>query len=635
MSHNILFLSSTANGYTATSHLEHIGSIKQHSRHNIYYHNFVYDIDPDFDFTPFDVIAIGHNFWPEILSAEQRLAIRNARAVKIQFLQDEYQFVRTINGYLEEMGINVMFTCVAEEDFESFYPKSIMNSLMEVQQNLTGYVSDSLAHPRNFKTGRRSVDIGYRSRVSPFFLGKLGHEKLEICEKFSAIADQEGFSHNISVREEDRIYGHEWIKFLQSTRVQLGTPSGASVVDMDGQIVEAELNFRRENPHAGFNEFFEKHLKEHEGKLGIDTISPRVFEYAATGATMVMHEGYYGGHLEKDVHYISVKKDYSNITDVVERIADQAHCREIATNARQHLILDGNYSYQRFVEKFDDVVDRHAPKNTLVKTVDEISFNRSLEEKHEQALFFDKKGWAFSNTPTGKALKTRFNKAGRLRHIPIVGKTLKRIGGDPIIKLEELSLGATLAWRVPEFKKLMHLWLRHRKQMPDITWDQLLKEIVVFGLIKSSQSGLVYAQTPFHTKVPLVQSDGFLDIVSTQSEAGQVCQLSETIDSTVPHPPDFWLGITEQIREKSINQLRWDVSAVFPILQFGVCTVFTYVAQNSSIQMRSASDQYFYFPAFDRLMKLDTESAVFALRMALSAAYGPDQPALVKSFEVT
>ncbi|MEQ9210306.1 MAG: hypothetical protein RLN96_10775, partial [Pseudomonadales bacterium] len=109
------------------------------------------------------------------MSAEQRLAIRNARAVKIQFLQDEYQFVRTINGYLEEMGINVMFTCVAEEDFESFYPKSIMNSLMEVQQNLTGYVSDSLAHPRNFKTGRRSVDIGYRSRVSPFFLGKLGH----------------------------------------------------------------------------------------------------------------------------------------------------------------------------------------------------------------------------------------------------------------------------------------------------------------------------------------------------------------------------------------------------------------------------------------------------------------------------
>ncbi len=634
MSHNILFLSSTANGFTATSHLEHIGGIKQHSRHKIYYHNFVYDIDPSFDFSRFDVIVIGHNFWPEILSAEQRAAIRAADAVKIQFLQDEYQFVRTINGYLEEMGINVMFTCVAEQDFEAFYPKKIMKSLVDVQQNLTGYVSDTLANPRNFKTGRRSVDIGYRSRVSPFFLGKLGYEKLEICEKFREISEQEGFSHNLSVREEDRIYGRDWIKFLQSTRVQLGTPSGASIVDMDGQIVDAELNFRRQHPHAGFSEFWEQHLKEHEGKLGIDTISPRVFEYAATGATMVMHEGYYGGHLEKDTHYISIKKDYSNISDVVGQISDHAYCKEIAANARKHLILSEAYSYRRFVEKFDEVVDKHVPKSKSIKQIDEKAFNRDLEERHDQALFFDKKGWTFSNTQTGTALKARFNKSARLKRMPVLGKTLQRIGGDPIVRLQELTLGAKLAWRIPEFRQLARLWLCNRKQMPDITWDLLLKEIVMFGLIKSSQTGLAYAQTPFHTKVPLVKSDGCLDFVSTPSEAGRICQLSETIDESIPHPPDFWLDVTKQIRDGSINQVRWDASSVFPMLQFGVCTVFTYVAQNSSIQMRSAPDQYFHFPAFNRLMKLDTDAAVYALRMAVSAAYGPDQRALVKSFEV-
>ena len=66
----------------------------------------------------------------------------------------------------------------------------------------------------------------------------------------------------------------------------------------------------------------------------VQTISPRIFEASAFENTLVLHEGYYDGMLQPDLHYISVRKDYSNVRDVVERMKDRSFCERLARNAR-------------------------------------------------------------------------------------------------------------------------------------------------------------------------------------------------------------------------------------------------------------------------------------------------------------
>ena len=287
---NILVFNSAGND-GAPSYLDYLGAFAAHSRHKIYYHNFVYEFAPDFDFSIFDVIVITHNFWPEILSGAQREALARAKALKVLFLQDEYQYVRIVNGYMAQMGIDLMFSCVAEKDFDAFYPKALIPSLREVHHVLTGYVPERLiaAQPAD---DEKIYDVGYRSRASPYYMGELGHEKLVIAKRFQVLCAETGLKCNISLREEDRLKGPMWMRFLRSCRVQLGTPSGSSIVDMDGSVIEAETAYRVAHPHASFEEVHQKILAPHEGKLVIDTVSPRHFEAAAAGSAMAMHEGY-------------------------------------------------------------------------------------------------------------------------------------------------------------------------------------------------------------------------------------------------------------------------------------------------------------------------------------------------------
>ena len=52
----------------------------------------------------------------------------------------------------------------------------------------------------------------------------------------------------------------------------------------------------------------------------MNVISPRCFEAAALRTLMVMYEGEYAGILEAGRHYVELKRDHSNIDEVVSAI---------------------------------------------------------------------------------------------------------------------------------------------------------------------------------------------------------------------------------------------------------------------------------------------------------------------------
>ena len=339
---NILYISSFGDNIGAQSHIDHIACFAELSRHNFWYHNFIYRVDSGVDFSMFDAVIIGHNFWPAALSEKQRELFRRLDCPKIQILQDEWQYIGEFNTLLEEMGVTAVLSCASEGDLNKFYSPNVMKSLRLVRSVLPGYVPTRLMNYKYFSNSKRNIDIGYRSRVSPYFMGNLGHEKATVATEMEKFAADNGFTCNISVREKDRIYGNAWISFLQSTKFQLGSPSGSSVVDFDGSIIEELCQFRNENPHSSFPDV--RHILEpYEGKLKIDTISPRVFEYTACGAVMLMKTGHYGGYLEPWKHYIPIENDYSNLDDLVEVLRDESLWSVMRTNAYKDLIENDTF----------------------------------------------------------------------------------------------------------------------------------------------------------------------------------------------------------------------------------------------------------------------------------------------------
>ena len=64
----------------------------------------------------------------------------------------------------------------------------------------------------------------------------MGYEKSLIASKVEEKGLKHGLKMDISVREEDRVYGEEWVKRLSNCRATLGTESGASIWDWDGTI---------------------------------------------------------------------------------------------------------------------------------------------------------------------------------------------------------------------------------------------------------------------------------------------------------------------------------------------------------------------------------------------------------------
>jgi hypothetical protein len=151
----------------------------------------------------------------------------------------------------------------------------------------------------------RHVDVGYRGRPSPPFLGRGALEKSQIGPQFRARAAGLGLALDIECDEEKRIYGEPWLGFLRNCRAVLGVESGASIFDVDNVVPPAYERLIREEPHLTFAEVHERLLRPYDGTgVYYRSVGPRVFEAAAAGTCQILYEGKYSGVVRPMVHYI-------------------------------------------------------------------------------------------------------------------------------------------------------------------------------------------------------------------------------------------------------------------------------------------------------------------------------------------
>lgn len=337
---------------------EHINSLAAFSQHRVRKLSILGELPRGLDLDHFDVVIIHYSLVlsrDSFISASSRTTLAQFRGLKAVFVQDEYRFVDATIAAMREVGVDVLFTCVPEPEIERVYSSEKLPGVTKVNV-LTGYVPEHLLQRPVLPYAKRPIDVGYRARKVPAWLGQLGREKYEIGYFFRNAVAAEDLVLDISFREEDRLYGEDWLNFVGRCKAMLGVESGASVFDFTGEIQRRVEDHQRRNPGVTYEELKELYFAEVDGEIALNQISPRCFEAAALRTLLVMYEGEYSGRMQPWRHYIPLKKDHSNYSEVVTALADTERVNEIIEAAYREVACNPRNTFKAFVEKFDDAI---------------------------------------------------------------------------------------------------------------------------------------------------------------------------------------------------------------------------------------------------------------------------------------
>ena len=314
------------------------------------------------DLREFDVVVIHYSLCVVLdyyLAPPFRKSLRDFQGLKVQFIQDDYRWVNRMTDTMRDIGLDVLFTLVPPDEIPKVWGADRLPGVITIS-TLAGYVPESLVRLSVRPLDERPIDIGYRGRELPYWIGRLGQDKVRIAQGVLARAEKYGLRCDIAWRESDRIYGPAWTEFLASCRAILGTESGASITDFDDSIENRVRMYLAQHPGADFEEVHHAILKEFEGNVRMNVISPRIFEAIALRTPMILFPGEYSGVIRPWVHYIPLEKDFSNMDEVAERVRDTSGLEALRDRAYDDVVRTGRYSLRTFVREFDDVIERHA-----------------------------------------------------------------------------------------------------------------------------------------------------------------------------------------------------------------------------------------------------------------------------------
>lgn len=359
---------------------DHINSLIHIKNANVYLLNNRGNIPNFIDLESYDCIIIHYSLImcsDHYISPLTRKKLKNFSGIKICFIQDEYRWVNKTKQVIKDLGINVIFTVVPESKVEKVYPTDEFPAVKK-KTILTGYIPDYLQDITTRKYSQREVDIFYRGRPLPPWLGRLGYEKIKIAKFFQEIAKNYNLKVDISYLEEGRLYGKDWVRALSGSKSCLGTESGSSIVDFDGKIEQLVKEFLKNNSEASFEKIHAQVLKKYEGNVVINTISPRIFEAIVLRTLLILYEGHYSGILRPWEHYVPLKKDHSNIDEILEVIKDNARAEKIIENAYNTIALNPQFFYKHLTEIVGEEIQKALKTRILKRNKNNLGWNNKL-----------------------------------------------------------------------------------------------------------------------------------------------------------------------------------------------------------------------------------------------------------------
>jgi hypothetical protein len=278
--------------------------------------------------------------------------LREFSGVKIALPQDEFLQTDALADFLRSFDVTHVFSVMPEAAWPSIYP-TVDRSRVQFSRVLTGYLeTETLARIERLSASvpRRDIDIGYRAWRAAPWLGRHGMLKHDLADVFGRRTPEAGLRMDISTRDEDVLLGDTWYAFLLRCKYTLGVEGGASILDRNGEVRRRTEAFMQQNPKARFAEIERACFSGLDGTVHLVAISPRHLEACATRTCQILVEGEYNGILNSEVHYVELKRDFSNAEAVFDLIRQDTARAEMTDRAYRDIVTSGAHTYQRFVQ---------------------------------------------------------------------------------------------------------------------------------------------------------------------------------------------------------------------------------------------------------------------------------------------
>lgn len=310
------------------------------------------------------------------LDNQIKIKLHDYSGVKILIKQDEHVKSFMTAQLMKQMKIDLLLTCLPENELAKVYPIELAGAF-EYLQTYTGYISPKLLGLPQKNWKNRAVDIVYRGSIQPLIAGRLGFEKRKIGYDVAKEAQNYNLKIDISSNWEDRILGNKWFDFLSNAKAVLGVESGSNLFDFDGSVQQQCDAFVKENPsltaesEAIYLQAEKLFLSRYENNVNYAQISPRHFEAAACQTLQILYEGNYSNIFEPFVHYIPLKRDLSNFSEIVDYLRNEKLCQTIIDNAYNDIVLNPKYSSDYFMKKLTHKIQKMTNQQKGIATIED------------------------------------------------------------------------------------------------------------------------------------------------------------------------------------------------------------------------------------------------------------------------
>lgn len=336
-------------------------SFKRHSNHRIFYYNrFINKLPEYLRNATFDAIIFHQSVtftcdsrqW-KIRQEDFKHFLEGKNCIKVALFQDEYVYTDLSVRFLNECEIDYAYTVAPQSEWNKIYRG--LNKKTKIMPMLTGYIERKPEKYYESKLEKnRTIDVGYRAvwDKDSIVLGRFGYDKIRIADAFRKALKDTGVKESVRVGSKYIIKGKRWNDFLSSCRYILGVESGASALDNDGSIYNAVKRAIENDPDISVEQLYNDYVQGKDETFKLRAISPRHFEAIEEGACQILYEGEYSGVLRPGVHYIPLKKDHSNLIDIINQLDDEERRKKIVKTAYEEIVKSGRYTYDNFVRCF-------------------------------------------------------------------------------------------------------------------------------------------------------------------------------------------------------------------------------------------------------------------------------------------
>jgi hypothetical protein len=294
-----------------------------------------------------DIVILLHSVFSNacLLSGTLLDTISGLQHAKAFFIGNEYKLMPEKMRFCEQLGISLLVTQTTDPSVQAMYRERLGCAVIGLPN--TGFDPDIFK--ATVPDTDRPIDLGYRAADSPWYLGH--QERREIAEYFVSNAARLNLRVDISLDPAGRLAETEWAAFLNQCKGQLGTEAGGDYFELTDATRVAVNSFIEQHPEAPFDEIRARFF-EVPREPAMRIMSSRNIEAAGTRTVQLLFEGRYDGYFKPDIHYIPLKKDFSNVGEALVKFRDRAFAGRIADNALQ--LVTEEFTYDRLLARFVD-----------------------------------------------------------------------------------------------------------------------------------------------------------------------------------------------------------------------------------------------------------------------------------------